>query len=357
MLGKKSSGEFDVVKGFAIILVIFAHTFFYKIETFQDHQTTALIYSFGKLFVVAMPIFFFVTGYFSIKSVKMNVRRFIFLRIRLILIPYLLWSTFYIIVENTIMRGYFGVTPFNSLEVIKKYVFGNAVDEFYFLFVILILYMITPLFSKMNSEQLKMLLIPFFIAMIASSSAYYISIYFEKILISPMMYLRNPLIWMFFYVWGMYTYENAKKNGVRWRNKISNFWKIMAAMSYVGAVVEFYAMPLKTLPGVILLGPVGLIYCTFAIPIAMRLSYLFSLAFPKLSVTLRIYGRHTLGIYMINGFVEGLLFLVAVLFYPTLAVKSSLLINLSGFLIVSYVSLKIVKSVWNWNKKVYTTIF
>ncbi len=357
MFGGKSSGEFDVVKGFAIILVIFAHTFFYKIETFQDSQTIVLIYSLGKVFVVAMPIFFFVTGYFSIKSVKINAKRFVLSRIRLIFIPYVIWSTFYIIAEGTTMRHYFNAEPFNFWEVMKKYVLGNAVDEFYFLFVILILYMLTPLFSKMNSEQLKKLLIPFFIAMIASSSAYYVPLYFKKPFISPMMYLRNPLIWMFFYVWGMYTYENVKKNGVRWRNKISNLWKIMTMIFYIGTVMEFYIMPLKALPGTFLLGPVGLIYCAFAIPIAMRLSYLFSLVFPRLSTILRSYGRHALGIYIINGFMEGLLFLVAVLFYPELAVKSSFLINLSGFLIVSYVSLKIVKTVWNWNKKVYITIF
>ncbi len=356
MLGNKRYGEFDIVKGFAIILVIFAHTFFYKIETFQNFQTITLVYSFGRLFIVALPIFFFATGYFSIKSVKINVKRFMISRIRLILIPYFLWSTFYIIAED-MMGRYFGVAPLSFGTIIKKYAFGNAVDEFYFLFVIFILYMITPLFSKMNSEQLKKLLLPFFIAMIASSSAYYVSLYFKKVPILPMMYLRNPLIWMFFYVWGMYTYENAKKNEIRWRSGISNTWKIMTAIAYVGSVMEFYIMPLKSLAGTILLGPVGLIYCTFAIPLSMRASYLFSLVFPRLSMILRSYGRHTLGIYIINGLVEGVVFLVAASIYPRLMVKSSFLINSIGFLTVSYLSLEIVKFVWNWSKKVYVTIF
>ena len=352
---RSTFGEFDILRGFAIIIVVLSHTLFYHIETFNYQSVVAIGFSLGKVFAIVIPIFYFITGYYSMKSVQRNRRRFLSSRFRLLLTPYLIWSTIYILAE-WVVGADFGV-KISFKSVVEKYLLGDAATSYYFLFVLFIFYAITPLFSDMTAEQLKKLLPPFFIAMIAGSSIYYIPLYFGKSLVPLLMALRNPLVWMFFYVWGMYTSKAVKSKGMYWRKPIPAYLKIMALASYIAAAGELYTMPMKYQPGVPLLGPLGFVYYALALPISLRIAYLLSRNSLHLSRILGMYGRHTLGIYLANDFFDAGTLVIAISIFPSLVEKSALWINFIGFSISVSLLLLTVRSVWNWNKKVYTIIF
>ncbi len=348
-------GEFDILRGFAIIVVVLSHTLFYRIETFDCQIAVAVGFSLGKIFAIVIPIFYFITGYYSMRSAQRNKKHFLSSRFRLLLPPYFIWSTVYILAE-WIVGTDFGI-KLGPIDVVEKYILGNAATSYYFLFVLFIFYAITPLFSDMNADQLKKILPPLFIAMIACSSIYYIPLYFGRELVPLLVALRNPLIWMFFYIWGMYTSKSIKTKGMYWRKPIPKYLKITALLAYIAAAMELYMMPGKYQPGVPLLGPIGFIYYTLALPVSLRIAYLISQKSWFLSKLLGMYGRHTLGIYLANDFFDAGTLVIAISIFPFLAERSALWINFIGFSISVTLLLFTVKSVWKWNKKIYATIF
>ncbi len=352
---RSSFGEFEILRGFAIIVVVMGHTLFYGIDTFRYPGVVSVVFSMMKFLGIIIPLFYFITGYYSIKSAGRNPRRFIKSRLRLLLIPYLIWTTLYVAGEG-IFGGNFGIHLGLSV-VIQKYLLGNAVTSYYFLFVLAVFYSVTPILLRLGEKGLKKLLIPSFIAMIASSSLYYIPLYFGRDLIPLTYALRNPLVWFFFYVWGAYTAYNIEKIGMYWRKPLSKFWKYAAVLSYIGAALELYLMPDRYQPGINLLGPIGFVYCTLAIPATLRIGFLVSQRYVGVSNVLGMYGRHTLGIYLATDFTAAATLLLGILIYPNLANGSSPWINLIAFLFTVSVLLLIVRSVWRWNKKIYAIIF
>lgn len=352
---RSSFGEFDVLRGFAILVVIMGHTLFYRIDTFPYPGVVSAVFSMTKFFSIVIPLFYFITGYYSIKSAGRNPKRFIRSRLRLLLIPYLIWTTLYVAGEG-VLGANFGL-HLGFFDVLRKYLIGDAVTSYYFLFVLAVLYAVTPLLTRLGEKGLKRLLAPSFAAMLVFSSLYYIPLYFGKELIPLTYSLRNPLMWFFFYVWGAYTARKIERTGMYWRERLSPFWKYAAVLSYIGAVVELYAMPNRYQPGINLLGPVGFVYCALAIPAALRTGYLVSQKYAGVSRLLGTYGRHTLGIYLATDFTAASTLLVGILIYPNLANGSSPWINFIAFLTTASLLLLAVKSVWRWNKKVYAVIF
>jgi surface polysaccharide O-acyltransferase-like enzyme len=355
MSSKSGFGEFDILRGFSIMVVVLSHTLFYRAETFSHQDVLAVGFSLAKLAGIVIPIFYFITGYYSIRTAQRNKKRFVTSRIRLLLPPYLIWSTLYILAEG-VVGSHFGI-KLGWSTILEKYALGDAATSYYFLFVLFIFYALTPLFADMTLKQLKKLLPPLFIAMMAWSSIYYIPLYFGKELVPLLPALRNPLVWMFFYVWGMYTFKKVKEEGMYWRKPLSNSLKFAALVAYIAAVLELYFMPAKYQPGVPLLGPIGFVYYTIGLPVALRVAYVVSQKFMTLSKIFGMYGRHTFGIYLANDFSDAGVLVAAMSLFPALASRSTLWINFIGFLISVTVLFIAVKIVWNWNKRVYSILF
>ncbi len=345
-------GEFDILRGFSIIIVVLSHTLFYRIETFPHQHAVAFLFSWGKAVGIVIPLFYFITGYYSIRSAQRRKWRFVSSRFRLLLPAYLIWSTLFIVAEALLGRD-FGI-KLTWLDVVERYLLGNADTAYYFIFVLFIFYALTPLFCEMTATQLKKLFLPFFIAMLVSSSIYYVPIYFGHEMVPLLVGLRNPLVWFFFYLWGMYTYKRGEKY---WRDSLPAKTKLVAFLAYLAAVAELYFMPSKYQPGVPLLGPIGFVYYVAALPVFLRWGYLISLKDSLISRVLGIYGRHTLGIYLANDFVNGGILAIAFSLFPVLNQRSGLWINFIGFLISVNVLFFVVRGVWKFNKRLYSIIF
>lgn len=356
MSDKLNYSEFDMLRGFAIWIVILAHNIFYQITSFNT-QTFELIFTFMRFFGAVMPIFFFVAAYGSVKVSKRNPKYFLISRLKLIGIPYLIWSTFYIIMQYVLRNSQNFGMKFSPLSILGYYLLGSSIQEYYFIFVLVIFYLLTPFFVNINFEHLKMALSISFIFMIVFSSLYYIPNYFGRHLISTFWAYRNPLIWLFFYLLGIYTYYKVGNEEPFWRKPLNRKLLILCLVFYILSFLEFYFMPNKYTDGLTVISPMVLIFSTFFIPVLLRFSYVFLNELPRLAKIFGRFGRHTLGIYLANGLVEGLLLGLGMIFYAPFKVQSSLYANLLLFTTALIISYLMVEMVWKFNKKVYALIF
>ncbi len=349
------AGEFDILRGFAIWIVVLAHNAFYQIQSFNS-ASLELAFTFLNFFIVAMPIFFFITGYFSVRVARRNPKRFILSRLRLIGIPYLVWSTFYILMQY-FLGGFINFGKgFSLKDILGYYLLGNAVEEYYFIFVLVIFYLITPLLVKIPPSKFRMLLPSLFILMMIFSALYYVPNYFGVHWISTFWAYRNPFTWLFFYAWGMSTFDKASKDPY-WRKSLLPKDMILCVALYILSFIEFYFMPYKYEDGISLMAPLGLAFCVTFMPLLLRFAYIMSRKLPAISKMFGDFGRHTLGIYLVNGFIEGLLLGLGFIFYPPFKFKSNLGINLLLFAIALLLSFALVKIVWKLNKRIYSLIF
>ncbi len=354
--GQHTSGEFDILRGLAIWVVVFAHNIFYQIQSFNS-ANLELAFTFLNFFIVAMPIFFFITGYFSVRVARRNPKRFILSRLRLVVIPYIIWSTFYIIMQY-FLSGFINFGKVFSLkDILGYYLLGNAVEEYYFIFVLVIFYLITPLLIEIPPSKFKILLPSLFILMMLFSALYYVPNYYDIHWISTFWAYRNPFTWLFFYVWGMSTFDKVSKSDFYWRKTLPSKTIVLCVALYILSFIEFYFMPYKYEDGIPLMAPIGLAFSVVFIPILLKFAYIMSGKLPILSKIFNEFGRHTLGIYLVNGFVEGLLLGLGFILYPPLRLKSSLEINLLFFAIALIISFAMVRITWKLSKKIYALIF
>lgn len=127
---------FSLMKGIAIIAVIFIHTDFMS-------NNESSIFS-RQLFTFAVSMFFFLSGFF-VKSKSLDIKG-----IKHIIIPYLIWSIIWF-TETTLT----GSQPITNWKVINSLFFGGAFFPLYFLIVLVEFKLITPLILENITKLTK----------------------------------------------------------------------------------------------------------------------------------------------------------------------------------------------------------
>lgn len=137
----------DLLRVIAIVSVVTIHVtgeLFYDIDRVSlDKWWASNLYM--CLSQSGVPLFFMLSGMFLLKSEKSNNFSDVFYhRIPKIVIPLLFWSCFYS-VYNTI---YIKKVSIDIFKLIKSIYSGNVQDHLWFLYAILSLYLVTPIFKK-----------------------------------------------------------------------------------------------------------------------------------------------------------------------------------------------------------------
>jgi surface polysaccharide O-acyltransferase-like enzyme len=193
--------EFDIVKGFAISVVVFVHATFFNFDKLAP-LSQKVVMGFSTFLAPAIAIFFFISGFPGYKSyVKANsFKIFEKRKLSVILPPYLFWSTVYLFLQAEM--GYIIRQPYHltMASLIKKYTLGETFLPFYYVIVLMIFYLLTPFISKLPQRKMKRLLIVLFAGGLFVISLYFVPFYFGKEYISSLMTYRDPFTWMFFYV-------------------------------------------------------------------------------------------------------------------------------------------------------------
>ncbi len=307
--------EFDIVKGIAISCVVFAHALFFNFDKFS-FASQNLVEIGTTMLAPVLAVFFFISGFLGYKSYakRGSWKGFLSSRFKIILPPYLIWSTLYLILQYFLGQYFELSSPFNFYEILMRYLFGTAFLPFYYLFLLFVFYIFTPFLSNLSTKTLKESLPILFLLGILSSSFYFLPQYFERIWIQPIIAYRNPLEWIGFYVWGMYA---AKLGNLFWRKKISPLMITMFILTYTLSSLEYVTVPKLTQDweSYLLLGPFAYFYFLFALPMFLRLSYIISKRNTTATKIFSHLGFFSLKIYMNHGLVLFSILGMAMLFY------------------------------------------
>ncbi len=319
--------EFDIVKGIAISVVVIVHAVFFnfgKLGLFSQNAVMIL----STFLAPAIAMFFFISGFLGYKSYakRKNWKVFLFSKFKILLPPYLIWSTLYLILQYFLGQSFELPSTFNFYEIPMRYLFGTAFLPFYYLFLLFVFYIFTPSLSNLNTKTLKESLPILLLLGILSSGFYFLPQYFEKIWIQPLIAYRNPLQWIAFYVWGMYA---AKSENLFWRKKTSTSTFIMFILTYALSSLEYVTVPKLTQDweSYLLLGPFAYLYFLSALPMFLRLSYIISKRNITATKIFSHLGFFSLKIYMNHGLVLFSILGMAMLFYKGTLNEANIAVN------------------------------
>ena len=143
-MSKQKIHALDYIRGISMLGVVGIHTGSYSLS-----NPTVNVHLFALLEIVSrfsVPIFFFVSafGLFLHQDItsKLNYLQFITRRSRAVLVPYLVWSLFYMIHYTFISKDF---SIWHPPLVYEYFLFGLASCQLYFLVILLWFYALMPL--------------------------------------------------------------------------------------------------------------------------------------------------------------------------------------------------------------------
>ncbi len=285
----------------------------------------------------AVPIFFFISafGLFYNLNENFNYKDFMQRRFKTVLIPYLFWSSLYILHDNL----YYGFGFPSPDYLLKLFFFGLAKYHLYFLVILLWFYALMPLWisivKKISSRDLFLLLI-FQIAFDYFSSYNYslnmlvYSLPEDSLLRDFLFYRLNYLIlhYIFIFILGGYLAVHIDKFFDFMRNRkialsTSFIFSLTAMLGYFYYLVKFQNFSLEAAVNTAhQLSPIGIIYTATA-------SIFFFMLFTFVvndSMILKFLGRHSYFAYLFHPFI--------IFYLRLLMVKLNLLMTASNAILL-----------------------
>lgn len=217
----------NIIKGLAILAVIFVHVLAYFPGIYQSQKQIIFI-SIDQLARFCMPAFIMLSGYgLAFKYEQKEIHYFAFLKNRIwkLLPLYLLWSFYSILIIKAVPAWSFGNQP---MSLIIQILFGQADYQLYFLPVIFQLYALFPLIWLLRKRPNLMLIL----AILAQAITYYI-FSFEVTNSDRFQYVWF-LSWIAYFVFGIYL-------------KLATIPKIIIKMVWPLTIIAFMVMAFSSL--------------------------------------------------------------------------------------------------------------
>lgn len=152
--------EITFIRAIACLLVVLTHvTLMYPIEEMNlGLKLSLVINQFAR---VGTPIFCIISAFLLFNGFKdktLNYRKFLISRLKKIVIPYFIWSVFYLVIMDVT-----GKSNFDSSKILKYIFLGDSYVHLYFIAIVLQFYLFYVLshqiFNKNNIAQWTLLLI------------------------------------------------------------------------------------------------------------------------------------------------------------------------------------------------------
>lgn len=126
----------------------------------------------NQFFRFGTPVFMMISGFVLFYNyrdfMEFDYRKFYTKKIKYILIPYLIWSTFYFIFSN--YRMLLSQGNINLIEFLRNVIFGNTFPHLYFIFLIFQFYFLYPLFLKFFIKPMERKPLLFFAVCLVAQS-------------------------------------------------------------------------------------------------------------------------------------------------------------------------------------------
>lgn len=134
------------MRGICIIAVVLTHIIDKKL--INPNYEVALIIQ--NIVNIAVTGFVFLTGYFiNIDEVRTNTKKYIIRKSKRILIPYVLWSIFYVL--SSIVLSHKNYT---LVELVRMFLLGKASGPLYYCILYFLFILITPFVVKKMENKI-----------------------------------------------------------------------------------------------------------------------------------------------------------------------------------------------------------
>lgn len=216
----------DNWKGLAIIAVVAIHAT--NTASFAEGSFNWLFgLTFRQLINFAVPVFFALAGYFSVKNFGGNLKNYYKKRLFRILIPYAVWTAIFIFFRTP------STVP-GIAEIVKGYLLGTGIGIGYFVIVLTQFIALTPVLNvitKKSTHIIVMLLVSF----VGCIFTYYFFAnhpgdFFAKFPINGLLFF----VWYPFYHFGYF----VEKFGIKIRKNNSQFLMLTLPCLLILAILE-----------------------------------------------------------------------------------------------------------------------
>ncbi len=200
--------SFDALRGVAIIAVVAIHSIGYSLMNLKiepDFWSYDLVIICRQLLNFAVPLFIFISGYWTPMSISSSneYRTFLKKRVPRVLIPYVFWSLIIISIFS------FTGSEINFREILITLLTGGAIGPYYFVILIIQLYLLTPLIQITDSKFYGVISI-FLINLFSLLSLYVLRLYMHIDI--PLQNYALPFYsWIIFYDLGLLMHKRDGK--------------------------------------------------------------------------------------------------------------------------------------------------
>lgn len=223
------------IRGICIIAVILIHC------TDGLSAVHSNIYSYDSMYYIIMrnivnfpvPLFLFISGYFTnIDMAKTDLKTFYKKKLARLILPFIIWTTFYN--AYNVITKILKHEPVKTMNIIKSYFTGGATSHLYFIVLLLIFILVTPLLVKALNSKAKSILL------CSMSGALLTVIYISNIVFLSDKYdFLAKYILIVFYYFGLY----CKNNDFHLTTKVNKKTVVgLFTFAFVFNIVETYLL-------------------------------------------------------------------------------------------------------------------
>ena len=215
----------QAIRGIAILAVIWIHS---RSHIKVDMTFDSIYYLFQRnLINFPVAVFFVLSGYFAPTKILTGggIAEFYKKRAIRVGVPYLIFTTFWVLFEILSTHGMPDVQ-----YLLKAYVLGKTVGPYYYVVVLIFFIVVTPGLLRLVEIKIGRIVV-YLICFGTLLTAYYLQFKGYDI----WDYLKYTIVWLPFYMFGMY----AKRNAIKLRKRTG---AQMIAFAYILEVVETIAL-------------------------------------------------------------------------------------------------------------------
>ena len=286
--------SFDAFRGVAILLVVAAHAGVVGWDfRYSDAHHWNFYYSVfvRQVILCAVPIFLYVSGYWLAgMRIETLSDYLVFLKRRLsrILIPYLVWSSFFYTVH--VLRG----QPFSVSDFLFKLLTGQVEGLYFFLVMLPQFYLLTPLFVRLSRARWSIWAV-IIVHALCVGALYGLRLGYAKDI--PFTYIKIPFLsWLSFFYLGIYfrqwpgTLQHAKAAWLAGTAALFLFLSLVEG----GILIHFDYFEF---------GISDIKYTTLLYSAAVLVLFATSRQRVRWPRFLTVLGDYSFGIYLIHGFI------------------------------------------------------
>lgn len=226
---------FDIIRGILMFAVVFLHS-----KSGVDYIRTSLEwnyfywFSLKELLICPVALFIFISGYYNAKYKMADVQSFLRKRIPKMVIPYIFWSTVYILAINLFVNKSIPLMQ----DIVIHFLTGDISAHLYFMVVLFQLTLISPFICEHDDKKWCGFVC------IAVSVIWLILIYIYQINVKKQLPYREVYFfgWLVFYYFGIMYKENEESI----TNKIQSFptavYFLIYLVTYAISLIESFIL-------------------------------------------------------------------------------------------------------------------